>query len=227
MTTEVVPFIYASTTFCFETMKVINKFLDLASSAGICSITSLEISHSNYGEPELTIDCKWKDIHDKKWLQTCQRMATMMPKVQNLSLHYRICDWPTQLSLKSPWAKPLKALKANRGFDYVRATIKHDSFSPQRLRAISRSVENEMMTPAGKEKRDTAEAIEAVRQAELKDAQARKAKKVLIIKNVPPSQKKQPNNPPVKIVRTKGLEQYTRIRRAQPPVGLWVNSNQV
>lgn len=94
---EAVTFLYSNTTFRLESVFATNKFLNVVPAVG--AINKLELRHSTYGEPRLTEDRKWKQLHDKKWTNTCRRIAKEMIALQDLKIDLRICDWPTQLNL--------------------------------------------------------------------------------------------------------------------------------
>ena len=121
-----------------------NKFLNIVPAAD--AIRKLELRHSTYGEPRLTEDRKWKHQHDKKWMNTCKRIAENMTSLDHLKLELRICDWPTQLNLAAAWAKPLLVLKGSTGIHHVEVTLIHDAFNEQRLQATANVVARAMRT---------------------------------------------------------------------------------
>ena len=53
---EITSMLYAKTTFCFSTIKHINKFLNVIPQQGKKEIANIEISYSVYGEPQWTKD---------------------------------------------------------------------------------------------------------------------------------------------------------------------------
>ena len=141
---EAVAFLYGNTTFCLESVFTVNKFLNIVPAAD--AIRKLELRHSTYGEPRLTEDRKWKHRHDKKWMNTCRRIAENMTSLEHLKIELRICDWPTQLNLAAPWAKPLLVLKGSTGIHHVEVTLIHDAFNEQRLQAAANVVARAMRT---------------------------------------------------------------------------------
>ena len=141
---EATAFLYGNTTFRLESVFTVNKFLNIVPAAD--AIRKLELRHSTYGEPRLTEDRKWKHQHDKKWMNTCKRIAENMTSLDYLKLELRICDWPTQLNLAAAWAKPLLVLKGSTGIHHVEVTLIHDAFSEQRLQATANVVARAMRT---------------------------------------------------------------------------------
>jgi hypothetical protein len=131
-------FLYENTTFCLESVFTVNKFLNIVPAAD--AIRKLELRHSTYGEPRLTEDRIWKHQHDKKWMNTCRRIAENMTSLEDLKLELRICDWPTELNLAAAWAKPLLVLKGNTGIHHVEVTLIHGAFKKSRLRAAANVV---------------------------------------------------------------------------------------
>jgi hypothetical protein len=141
---EAVAFLYGNTIFRFESVFTVNKFLNIVPAAN--AIRKLELRHSTYGEPQLTEDRKWKHRHDKKWMDTCRRIAENMTSLEHLKIELRICDWPTQLNLAASWAKPLLVLKGSTGIHHVEVTLIHDAFNEQRLQAAANVVARAMRT---------------------------------------------------------------------------------
>lgn len=134
--------LYANTTFRFDSMLTIHKFLNVAPAEGVKAILKLELQHRTYGEPKLMEHRKWKQRHDKKWFQTCRRISGQMTGIEELRIDLQICDWPTQLNLAAAWAKPLMLLKAK---GRIEVSLHHEAFSEQRLQATSRVVSKAMM----------------------------------------------------------------------------------
>jgi hypothetical protein len=141
---EATVFLYENTTFRLESVFTVNKFLNIVPAADV--IRKLELRHSTYGEPRLTEDRKWKHQHDKKWMNTCRRIAENMTSLEHLKLELRICDWPTQLNLAAAWAKPLLVLKGIIGIHHVEVTLIHDAFNKQRLQAAANVVAQAIRT---------------------------------------------------------------------------------
>jgi hypothetical protein len=135
---EATVFLYENTTFRLESVFTVNKFLNIVPAAD--AIRKLELRHSTYGEPRLTEDRIWKHRHDKKWMNTCRRIAENMTSLEDLKLELRICDWPTQLNLAAAWAQPLLVLKGNTGIRHVEVTLIHGAFDKSQLRAAANVV---------------------------------------------------------------------------------------
>jgi hypothetical protein len=227
---EATAYLYAKITFQFDSIKTINKFLNLAPKAGIKNITSIELIQNCYGEPRWTRDCAWKDKADDKWSLVCSRIALELTSLRQVELDLELATWPTQLKTTAPWARPLMVLRGS-GLHRVRITLRHYMFPENRLMMAARRLEDLMMTPKGREERDLEEALEAVREFERKEAEKAmmppvRATKSLVIKLAGPSTDTQINknakgaqgtapkpksNTSKAYYRTKGLEQYTRI----------------
>jgi hypothetical protein len=212
---------YSKTTPCFESLSVIDKFLNSASAAGIRCIRSISLSFAEYGEPRLTKNKGWKDKKDLRWQRTCARIATTLVGLHTLKLDLRLATWPTTLGTDESWTRPLMALKGN-GFHLVQLTLRHHMFNDTRLALAARRLENEMMTAEGREERDVREALQAIEEMEIRALQVPKAKKVLVIKSstldttprkryVVNSRDAAPVVSSKAVYRTKGLAGYERI----------------
>ncbi|KPI45599.1 uncharacterized protein AB675_341 [Cyphellophora attinorum] len=218
---EATKIFYSKTTPCFESLAAINKFLNGAAAAGLKCIRSISLSFAGYGEPRLTKNKHWKDKKDLKWQRTCSRIATTLVGLQSLNLDLRLATWPTTLGNNEDWTQPLMVVKGN-GLHLVRLTLRHHMFNDTRLALAARRLENEMMTPEGREERDVREALQAIEEMEIRALQIPKAKKVLVIKQPvldTARSKRHPINskgaPAVvsskAAYRTKGLAGYERI----------------
>ncbi|RMZ87983.1 hypothetical protein DV736_g4789, partial [Chaetothyriales sp. CBS 134916] len=205
---EVTSLLYASTTFCFTTIKQINKFLNVIPEDGKKEITRIEISYSAYGEPLWTKDEYWKIKSDWKWTMACTRIEKELPALRSVSLGLKISDWPLRLTSSAGCFEPLEILKGS-GLERVRVHLSHYRFHPNQCAVIAKGLEDMMMTMEGRELRDIEEAIEVVHQMEEQDA--RKAqrpilrpRKVLVIKDIPRVDRASTKT----YYRTKGLEGF-------------------
>lgn len=182
---EATPVFYSKTTICFNNLKTIHKFLNIAPALGLDNMCSLSLTISSYGEPHLTKDCKWKQKQDQRWDDTCSRLAARLPNLQCLELDLRLATWPTQLSVNADWTIPLMRLRRG-GLHSVRLTLHHYRFNETRLDMVARKLEDRMMTEEGRDERDLQEALQAVREMELnqarKDSLPLRARKILVIK---------------------------------------------
>lgn len=214
MNAEAVEYVYARTTFRFENMNTIHKFFDTVPAAGAQSIKALEVLQRGYGEPQWTDDREWKLRHDDKWKKTLGRVREKMLALQTLTLNITVFDWPCRLEMDAPWANTLLNF-AGTGLDRVNVTFEHDRFSWQKVCETAQQLEKKMMTSEGIKKKTK----EIKRQAELekqrKALAQQKATKVLNI--LLPSTQPLHATPVKKVVKSKGLEQYTT---AQPPVAI-------
>lgn len=234
---EATAFLYGRTTFQFDSIKAINKFLNLAPNNGIANITSIKITQVCFGETELTENDQWKRKADKTWARVCARVATELTSLQYLDIDLRAGTWPLQLKTTAPWTRPLMVLGGN-GLHFVRITLRHYMHKdPHRLLMLARNLEDLMMTTKGREERDLEEALEVVREIERKEAEKAmlppvRARKVLVIK-LPPPDNADPQDEGLKKVnaakdkakskpyyRTMGLEKYHRIDPSMVGVAL-------
>ncbi|KEF63024.1 uncharacterized protein A1O9_00999 [Exophiala aquamarina CBS 119918] len=215
MNAEVVEFVYARTTFCFDNMNTIHKFLNTIPPAGAKSIEILEVDHKGYGEPRWTDDREWKLRHDEKWKQTLKLIRAKLLVLHTLKLNITVFDWPCRLEMDAQWAKPLVDF-AGDGLNRVDVVFEHDRFSWEKVCETARQLERKMMNPAGLKKK----VQEAKRQADLEKERTAftqgKAMKVLSIVMPVDTGKRTPNVSLVKkVVKRKGLEQYAK---AEPPI---------
>lgn len=228
---EATAYLYAHTTFRFNSVKTVNKFLNLAPKTGIQNIASMEVVHVGYGEPYYTKDSQWKRKADDKWSLVCARMARELTALQYLDIDLTLTSWPLQLKTTAPWTRPLLTLRGC-GLHRVRIILRHHMFAKHRLAMTARSLENLMMAEKGREERDIEEALEAVREFEKKEAEKAKflpiqARKALVIKVNSPNVADSRNNIQQKgrqaivskgksttrpvYYQTRGLEQYARV----------------
>ena len=215
MNAEVIEFIYARTTFCFDNMNTIDKFLNAISRSGAKSIENVEVVQKGYGEPQWTDDCEWKMRHDTKWKHTLKTMREKLSALQTLKLNITVFDWPCRLDMDAEWAKPLLYF-AGDGLNRVDVVFEHDRFSLAKVSETARQLERKMMTQEGFKKKIR----EAKQQAELEKQRRalaqRKATRVLnILMPVDPGKQPSTAGPAKKVTKSKGLEKYAR---AEAPV---------
>lgn len=215
MNEEVVELIYARTTFCFDRIVVINKFLNKVPAAGARRIEKLEITHVGYAEPQWTANREWKLRHDAKWSMTLQAIKKEMTGLDRLSLDISVFDWPCRLETSEKWAQPLLQF-AEDGLGSVSVKLCHDRFHPAKNASIAKELENMMMTAAGKKQKIQEKKRQAALEKKRKEEAKIKAIKALRI-TLPLATTTNVNHAPAKkVVKSRGLEQYAR---AQPPVG--------
>jgi hypothetical protein len=211
MNREAIRYVYGRTTFCFTSFVVLRKFLKNIPEAARTSIVSLEITHIGYGEPPLLADREWKLRHDAKWSAVLDQVK-QQTTLRQLVLDITNFDWPIQLEVREPWAKPLLAL-AGDGLDRLDLTLEHDGFPQERCIAATKELEKRMTTADGRKKKRQEEKRKAAEEKKRLEESTRKATKVLTIKL--PSGAAKTNGPVKKLVKSKGLEQYAV---AQPPI---------
>lgn len=206
MNREAVEFIYARTTFCFNRIVTLRKFLNVIPRVGRSSIESLEIIHVGYGEPQWVDDRQWKLRHDMGWKMILERVKDQVTALRNMKLEITCFDWPCRLETTERWARPLLSL-AGDGLDRVSVTLAHDRFHSRKAASTARELENKMMTAAGRKGKRNEMKPQAELEKKRKEESQRKAIKVLTIRL--PDGNGAKSTPPVKkVVRKKGLEQY-------------------
>lgn len=207
MNAEAVEYVYARTTFRFENMNTIHQFLDTVPTAGAKSIETLEVRQRGYGEPQWTVDREWKLRHDDKWKKTLGKVRERMIALQTLTLNITVFDWPCRLEMDAPWARTLIKF-AGDGLDRVNVTFEHDRFSFLKMCETAQLLEKKMMTSEGVQKK-----IKEIKLEKQRLALAQRKTKILTI--LLPNTQHLNVSPAKKVVKSKGLGQYTM---AQPPV---------
>ncbi|KAL2427175.1 hypothetical protein ABEF95_009756 [Exophiala dermatitidis] len=209
MNEEVVTFIYSRTTFCFDRMVVLNKFLNVIPGAAAKSIGKLEITHVGYGEPQWIRDRTWKLRHDEKWAKTLKRIQMEMTSLTTLVLDLTLFDWPCRLEIDESWAKPLLDLAAD-GLERVNVNLVHDRFDPNMATATAKELETKMMSTEGKQKKLREAEAKAALEKKQREAARTKALRSLRIR-MPLGDKTMAKNVPAKkVVKTQGLEQFAK-----------------
>ncbi|EXJ79346.1 hypothetical protein A1O3_08848 [Capronia epimyces CBS 606.96] len=211
MNQEAVQFVYGRTTFCFDRIVVINKFLSIIPGPAAKSIGSIEMTHKGYAEPQWMEDRVWKLRHDDKWSMTLERIKQKMTGLERLSLDLTFFDWPCRLETNESWASPLLNL-AGDGLDRVNIKLMHDRFHPNKIEGIAKELETKMMSPEGKKKVLREARQQAALEKKQKEEARKKATKALRIR-IPLGDKTKVSNSQVKkVVKSRGLEQYARIQ---------------
>ncbi|RMD40454.1 hypothetical protein DV735_g4664, partial [Chaetothyriales sp. CBS 134920] len=210
---EIHSLLYSSTSFCFTTVKPINKFLNVLPEDAKRHINQLEISYSAYGEPVWTKDEYWKIKSDWKWTMVCARIEKELPSLRSVNLSLQVSDWPLQLALNNSCFEPLVILKGSSGLESARIQLSHHRFHPKRCAEVAKGLEDMMMTIEGREQRDIEGAsIKAALQTEEREARNRqrrapRARRVLVITNIPAQASRSTKT----YYRTTGLERFSRI----------------
>ncbi|RMZ78184.1 hypothetical protein DV738_g3967, partial [Chaetothyriales sp. CBS 135597] len=209
---EITSLLYNSTSFCFTTIKPINKFLNALSEDAKRHITQIEISYSAYGEPVWTKDEYWKMKSDWKWTMVCTRIEKELVGLRSINLSLHMSDWHFHLASNHRCFEPLVILKGSSGLERARVQLSHHRFHPKRCAAVAKGLENMMMTTEGRRLRDIEGAsIKAALEMEEREARKRqrpppRAKRVLVITNIP-----QTSRSTKTYYRRTGLEGWPRI----------------
>lgn len=186
---EALPYFYSKTVPCFDNLKTINKFLNIAPSIGLQSMISIDLTIADYGEPRMTRDGEWKRKSDGRWAYTCQRLRGSLPHLENVKIDLTLATWPTTLSMDASWTRPLLMLSGS-GLRLSEVTLDHHMFNETRLNHAGQRISDRMMTEEGRSERDLREARRVAREMELelerKAQEAKKAKRVLVIRDCGP-----------------------------------------
>ena len=104
---EVIGILYGGSCFAFNSVRVLEKFLDTINGIAKLSITKLYLRHGTYGEPRFQRDHWWKMQHDDRWEFACWRISKCCPNLRELEVRLQINDLPLNLNLKANWVQPL------------------------------------------------------------------------------------------------------------------------
>ncbi|KAI9739586.1 MAG: hypothetical protein M1834_006304 [Cirrosporium novae-zelandiae] len=148
---ETFKYLYEKTCFTFHSPKSITQFLNVLKPYYKSSIRHLSLVHSTYGEPRNLANRKWKETHDRKWLEVCTRAAEEMPKLKELSIYLNICDLPLELNLEAIWASPY-LMFADRGLDKVSVALRAKGRSCNKnLAACAGVLQKRLLSPEARE----------------------------------------------------------------------------
>ena len=211
-------YLYSRTTFCFSSLKVLNRFLDTASKPGLRAIRKVELLDQGYASPELTEHQQYQDKYYAKWSETCHRVGDEVTGLDYIKLEAHLRDWPCDMTSKlknTSWRRACVQMAPRRA-----AKVEVKLFHPMVhrnsmvLRELARDVENDMMTQQGIDERDRVETLEVLKQRDLKMA-AKAAKMKAKLKAAPEltisiNDVEHQKPTPIKVCKT-GLEGYARV----------------
>lgn len=164
--TDIETFLYARTTFCFTSAKVIQRFVSRASPSGLEAIEKLEINQAGYNHPRLLNDDVYRQKYYSSWARACDRAGQAMLHLQSIYLRVEIFDRPLDSDSDLEdliWKHGLIKL-APRRVEKVHASLSHRMLSRDVARDIAHRLEDCMMTETGRHRRDEAETRQVLRQ---------------------------------------------------------------
>lgn len=100
-------FLYAKTSFVFESSNRILAFLRIVRPVNKEAISRLHLVHSTYGQPTFLEHLSAKEQADSRWDRTCQALASDLKGLRNLQITLTLHDWPLTLSLQESWVTAL------------------------------------------------------------------------------------------------------------------------
>ena len=111
---------YSKSFFIFHGLGALRHFLNNLSPTATKALTQLAIKYRAYGEPNRTVDQKWKAKHDRLWEDLCWRIADQCISLTCLSLDLTLnksplwfvpFDLADQAGIGTQWIKPLWAFQ--------------------------------------------------------------------------------------------------------------------
>lgn len=163
---DVETFLYARTTFCFTSAKVLHRFLNRASPSGLRVIEKVEIQQAGYNHARLLNNDIYRRKYYRSWARVCDRAGQAMTNLRSVYLRVEIFDWPLDIDDDlddSMWKHSLVKLAPKR-VDQVEVSLSHHMLSQDVARDLSHRLEDCMMTEGGRLRRDEAETRQVMRQ---------------------------------------------------------------
>lgn len=223
---DVEQYLYSRTTFCFDSTKVLNRFLSTASNPGLRAIRKVEIFHQGYSNPENTKERIFRDRYYAKWLQVCTRFGNELSSLEELKLEAVLRKWPCEfaaLNDSNDICRKAFLQLTPRRLRKVEVKLQHPMIKNNRnvLTDLAHALEDDMMTEEGREARDrwehkkVVQAVRAKKQAEREAKAMAKRKELLALQplkslNITKEDIANQNPVPSKAL-SKGLEKYQSI----------------
>lgn len=143
---ETLLLLYANTQFIFNSTRAVTRFLRVTDKVAQSAIHHVELNHHMYNEPRLTEFRVYKHRSDFAWYLACEGMSDAFTSLRVLHINMTIRDWPIHLELDERWAYPLLAF-GRKNLDYADIKLHMVMFKEERLDAIARVIEKEIMKP--------------------------------------------------------------------------------
>lgn len=137
--------VYANTYFVFRSPQTVHMFLNRINRDAQCAIRHIELYHTTYYEPKSPEHRAWKRRADSRWLETCRRLSESLPSLRTVHIDLRLGDWPIQLTLSEPWARPFHCF---RNLLDARVDLLTGYFHPKQTRQACKDLERAMMAPS-------------------------------------------------------------------------------
>lgn len=138
--------LYSKTQFVFNSTRAAHRFLTTTNPVAQNTVRHVELNHHMYNEPRFTNFRLYKHRSDFAWYLACEGMSDRFPSLKVLHINMTIRDWPIHLELDERWTYPLMAF-GRKKLDYADVKLKMVMFDEERLDAVAREIEREMMKP--------------------------------------------------------------------------------
>ena len=108
---EVIPLLYASTTFVFAAPCRLSNFMARISKPSLEWVRKLHVQYSTYGNPKYTKDLIWETKHNTRWASIFQQAASLLKGLRELQIWLHVTETPLHFSLQATWVQPLLAFR--------------------------------------------------------------------------------------------------------------------
>ena len=108
---EVIPLLYASTTFVFAAPCRLSNFMACISKPSLEWVQKLHVHYSTYGNPKYTKDLTWVTRHNTRWTSIFQQAASLLKGLRELRIWLHVTETPLRFSLQATWVQPLLAFR--------------------------------------------------------------------------------------------------------------------
>ncbi|BDD56550.1 hypothetical protein MPDQ_002832 [Monascus purpureus] len=147
--------LYSTTQFVFNSTRAVVRFLRVTDKSAQSAIHHVELNHHMYNEPHLLAFSVFKHRSDFAWYLACEAMSDAFTSLRILHVGMTIRDWPIHLELDECWTFPLINF-ARKNLDYADIKLHMVMFKQERLDAIARMIEKEIMKPTAFQMKDDA-----------------------------------------------------------------------
>ncbi|KAL8807478.1 MAG: hypothetical protein Q9182_000643 [Xanthomendoza sp. 2 TL-2023] len=142
---ETAPMFYGRSTFSFNAMRPLGKFLDNLRAETRSMIRSLELIHITAGNAELAVNQVWKRKHDQRWESLCFQIRDQCTHLEDLTLDLHVKDLPFQLGPHACWVSPLYAFMGLDQLKHVDFRLHHVGANEAVLEVEAYSVRKALM----------------------------------------------------------------------------------
>ncbi|KAL8811057.1 MAG: hypothetical protein Q9223_007614 [Gallowayella weberi] len=142
---ETAPMFYGRSTFSFNAMRPLGKFLDSLGAETRSVVRSLELIHTTAGNAELAANQVWKRKHDQRWESLCFQIRNQCTHLEDLTLDLYVKDLPFQLGPHACWMSPLYAFMGLDHLNHVDFRLHHDGANTAVLEVEAYTVRKALM----------------------------------------------------------------------------------